>query len=171
HVDEGAPRQYAGLIILALPLSLLLMARVPSGDGPSRLRRIELPKLLAEFASWAAAHILVIALFFDVDAYAFHPVALVWLAWSVLVLGLIAVRIASVPNSIAGNLWTAFCGIGLVVGYVHAMMWSLDHHNDIDKVFALFELSPVLGLLQMFLVVWIPLSLVRAMRKELQAIS
>jgi hypothetical protein len=170
--DVEAVRQYIGLAMLALPLMLLLMARVPTGDTPPRMRKLPMLGLLLEFAAWGAAHVVVSGALVGISMQALHPVALLWLGWCVLVLGLIAIRVVAVPAKIATNVWTAFCGLSLTVGFAQAAYWGLENgRKDVTDIFVLMELSPVLGLLQIALTVWIPVSLIRHLRKNLGAIS
>ncbi|NVB41383.1 hypothetical protein G6O69_38165 [Pseudenhygromyxa sp. WMMC2535] len=163
--------QYAGLAILALPLAILLMLRVPSGEGPAQLRVIHLSRLLAEFSAWFAAYILIANVINGFDVHAFHPVALAWLAWTVLVLGLMAVRSVALPVTIASGLWVSFCGLGVLVGYAHALAWTFEHNARNSSIFVFFEVSPVLGLLQVAFTLWFPISLVLALRKGLASVK
>jgi hypothetical protein len=101
-----------------------------------------------------------------------HPVALGWLAWCVVVLGLIAIRVVAIPAKVTANLWAGFCAMSLLVGFGQVVYWvESSRHHDLEDVFAMSELSPVLGLVQVALTIWIPWSLVRHLRKNLRAIS
>ncbi|GEM_PF-1102850 len=168
--EESARFFFGSLALLALPLAVLLMARVPQGDIPARLRRVPVIKLLGElciaviFAAIASVPFLSSAEFLD-------PVSLAYLVWSIVVLGLLAMRIASVPSSIPSTVWTLFSCFALCVGFVHAIAWASDADLNIHDVFALSYLSPVLGVLQAALTVWIPVSLMVAMRKNLAGLS
>lgn len=165
-------RQYIGLAMLALPLSLLLMSRVPTGDSHPRMRRVPVPKLLLEFGAWGVLHMVLVTVLFGVSVESLHPVALGWLMWCTIVLGLIAIRVVAVPGKVAANLWAGFCGMSLMVGFAQAIFWAeSSRHHDLGDVFAMSELSPVLGLVQVALTIWIPLSLVRHLRKNLRKIS
>ncbi len=166
----GTVHAYLGMGILALPMTLLLMSRVPGGDGPARLRKVSLPKLTAELGAWIGVHAFVVSPLFGFETDLLHPAgALAWLAWSVLVLALMTVRLVSVPSSILANLWLAFCGLGLMFGFGQSAFCAFEAGEIVD-LFALFNLSPVLGLLQVALTIWIPISLIRYMRGKLAAI-
>ena len=170
--NEEAVRQYFGLAMLALPCMALLMARVPTGDGPASMREISVPRLLLEFGGWAAGYFVLSALFFGTTCDALHPVALGWLGWCVAVSGLLAIRQVAVQTKVAANVWAGFCAFTLSIAFFQACMWALDRGgHDLEEVFIFFDLSPVLGLMQMALAVWIPVSLVRHLRKNLGAIS
>lgn len=171
-------RQYIGLGILSVPFIVLLMARVPLGDTAPKLRSVPVMPLLGELGAWSAAQFILIPLVYvglfspelHWDLEVFHPVGLVWLTWSIAVTGLIAIRLASAPNKILSNVWLAFCAMTVVIAFIHAVLWGVGEFNDIDEVFAMAELSPVLGLLQAALAVWIPISLVRQLRSVLGGI-
>ena len=62
--EAQALRQYVGLGLLALPFFALLMARVPVSDGPPRMRKVPVARLLLEFASWGVAHVVLAGLVF-----------------------------------------------------------------------------------------------------------
>lgn len=165
--DAEAMRQYVGLGMLALPFFALLLARVPTGDGPSRMRKVPVAKLLLEFGSWGVAHIVLAGLMFGIDEDALHPVALAWLSWCVAVLGLIAIRIVATPSKVAANVWAGFCAFSLTLGFGQSVFWGVENGHGLEDVFVLMELSPVLGLIQIGMTIWIPLSLVRHLRSNL----
>ncbi|PRQ06043.1 hypothetical protein [Enhygromyxa salina] len=170
--SEGFVRQYVGLGMLALPLALLLMSRVPTGDGHPRMRSVPVPALLLEFGSWGVLHLVIVAALFGSSVESLHPVALGWLVWCTAVLALIAIRIVAVPGKIAANLWAGFCAMSLLVGFGQAIFWADGSgHHGFGDVFVMSGLSPVLGLLQIALTIWIPTSLVLHLRKSLRAIS
>lgn len=159
---------YVGLLVIALPLAVLLMCRVPVGQGPAKLRKIRLPHLVAEFAGWFALHGVV---WYGVggDSRVLHPVALAWLAWAIVVLALMSTRLVAVPAKIAANVWLACCGLALLMGFAHAVFWGAEG-GGIDEVFIAFAFSPVLGMLQVALTIWVPISLVRRMRSDLAGV-
>jgi hypothetical protein len=166
-----ALRQYVGLGILALPFFALFLTRVPTTDGPPRMRKVPVGKLLLEFASWGVAHIVVVGVLFGLDLQAMHPIALSWLGWCVLVLGLIAIRIVATPGKVAANVWAGFCAFSLVLGFAQSVYWGVEgRHRDLEDVFVMMQLSPVLGLIQIALTVWIPVSLIRHLRSNLGSI-
>jgi hypothetical protein len=169
HVD-GTVRFYLGMAMLAAPMALLLMARVPASEIPAKLRRVPVFALLGEFATWGMLH-LVVASVIDFDASCWHPVALGWLAWCVLVLGLLAIRVAAVPANTASNLWPGFCAASLAMGFGQAVGWGAHELRGGSEIFALVELSPVLGLLQVVATIGIPASLLLHLSKKLGSIE
>jgi hypothetical protein len=172
HVTEEGLRMYLGLGVLALPFAVLLMARVPVGDDPPRMRRVPVARLLGEFAGWCVAHVAVSTVLssFDVGD-TLHPVALIWMSWCVLVLGLMAIRVVSLQSSILSHLFLAFCGASLIMGFLQSAFWAFDNSHDLEDLFAMSQVSAVLGLLQIFVTVGIPLALVRSLRKKLGSLS
>lgn len=168
--DAEAMRQYVGLGMLALPFFALFLARVPTGDGPPRMRKVPVAKLLVEFGAWGVAHVVLAGLMFGIDEDALHPVALLWMSWCVVVLGLIAIRIVSTPSKIAANVWAGFCAVSLAMGFGQSVFWGVENGHDLEDLFVLMQLSPVLGLIQIGLTIWIPLSLIRHLRSNLGGI-
>jgi hypothetical protein len=168
--DDQAMRQFVGLGLLALPFFALLLTRVPSGDGPARMRKVPVPKLLLEFGSWGIAHVVLAGLLFGIDDYALHPISLAWMSWCVTVLGLIAIRIVATPSKVAANVWAGFCAFSLGLGFAQSVFWGVQGNHELEDVFVMMQLSPVLGLLQIALAIWIPLSLVRHLRSNLGSV-
>lgn len=160
------------LALLAPAMAILVMSRVPMGDLPPSLRRVPLKRILGELGAMLGIHLVaVLAICADPLGFGgFHPVSMVYLLWCAGVLVLLSVRAVAYPMTILSGLWTVFCGIGLVVGFVHAVMWAADKHLDAMDVVGLAQLSPLLGLAQVVLLVWIPVSLVRGLRKNLAGI-
>lgn len=165
--EQGA-RMYLGLAGLALPFTVLLMARVPVGEEPARMRRVPVGKLLAEFASWGAAHVVVaLALTTAPLGHSLHPVALAWLSWCVVTLGLIAIRMVSYPATILALLFIGFCSASLFMGYAQALYWVIEDKHVIGDVFVMNKISVVLGLVQVAVTVGVPVLLLRSLRKNL----
>jgi len=175
---------YVGLGLLALPLALLLIARVPIGDNPPRMRGIPLPKLLAEFAGWVALHMLSTLVLFSLigeppmpDHYYGEPPslanlgAMLWIAWCVGVLGLLAIRLVAVPATIGGLLWAGCCALGLVFGAGQAVYCAIERHASAIDMIALSGVSPGLGLVQVIMALAIPISLVQHLRKNLGSVT
>jgi hypothetical protein len=169
--DEEGLLLFLGLAALALPFSLLLMARVPIGDDPPRMRRIPVPKLLAEFASWGVAHIVLAYLLSNTPDRLLHPVSMLYLGWCVVVLGMMAIRLVAVPARLIDQLFLGFCGLSLIVGFVQSVYWALERDPSIEYLFALSQLSPVLGLVQVLVTLAVPILLARSLSKNLGSIA
>jgi hypothetical protein len=165
--SEQELRVFFGLAGLSLPFTLLFMGRIAIGDEPARLRRIPVARLLGEFAAWFVVHALITTALFQIDLAVLHPIAIGWLAWCVLVLGLVAIRVVALPVSLVTHLLLGVCGIGLLVAFVQAGLWGLDETRTSDMVFFMFKASPVAGLIQIAATVAIPAVLLRSLRTGL----
>ncbi|MFO7562307.1 MAG: hypothetical protein R6X02_06660, partial [Enhygromyxa sp.] len=172
-ISEDGVLLYLGLGALALPFTLLLMARVPTGDDPPRMRRVPGPKLLAEFASWGVAHLLITYVLAHslTPERILHPIALVWIGWCVVVLGLMAIRVVAIPARLVDHLFLGFCGGSLLVGFIQAIYWAFERTPSIEHLFALSTVSPVLGLLQVAVTIAVPIILARSLSKNLGSIT
>lgn len=153
-----------GLVLV--PLTVLLMMRVPQAEAPTAMRRIPVGSLLAEFT-------VAVAVFFAISVGCMgvqhlsvlsSPVALAYLVWTIAVAGLLAIRVAALPMSLLAKLWAGLCTIGLLVSFVHTHEWARHPHSEPSKIFAFSEVSPVLGVIQALLVVLIPVLLLRALK-------
>lgn len=155
--------------IAAVPLAILLMMRVPQGDVPVALRRVPLAALVGEFAAMVGVHFLVAVAVMGPENLEIvgSPVALAYAAWSIGVAALIAIRLAAFPLTLVHKLWLLVCGIGLMTAFIHAAWWTDHAHGSAEDIFALGKVSPLLGLLQVVLLVAIPVTLVRALRSPM----
>jgi hypothetical protein len=171
--ETGALYYLFTLAMIAPAFAVLVMGRVPLGDIPPSLRRVSLRSIMAELGAALGIHLAIVLLLVrdDFGLGIFHPVAVLWLGWCVVVLALIAVRAVAYPVKVLSGVWLVFCGVALMVGYGHVVAWSMEASSmDAVDVFALANASPLLGLGQVVLTVWIPWSLLRALRKNLKQI-
>jgi hypothetical protein len=157
--------------IAAVPLAILLMMRVPQSDGPVALRRVPLGALVGEFAAMVGLHFLVAVAVMGPENLEIvgSPIALAYAAWSIGVAALIAVRLAAFPLTLLHKLWLCVCSVGLLAAFVHAAWWTDHPHGATADIFALAKVSPLLGLLQVILLIAIPVTLVRALRNPVTA--
>lgn len=159
---------YINLGLLTIPLLVTLMMRVPVGDIPARMRKIPLWSIVGELFSYVALFGLVTLLSLRGTQHLddlFHPIALMYLCYTLVLAALLVIRVTAVPASIAGRLWIGFCGVFTCMTFVHAAEWAdRGSRMDLEDVFALFHVSPVLGLAQIGLTVAVPILLVRAIR-------
>ncbi|MCB9755260.1 MAG: hypothetical protein H6713_35420 [Myxococcales bacterium] len=159
---------YINLGLLTIPLLVTLMMRVPVGDIPARMRKIPLWSIVGELFSYVALFGLVTLLSLRGTQHLddlFHPIALMYLCYTLVLAALLVIRVTAVPASIAGRLWIGFCGMFTCMTFVHAAEWAdRGSRMDLEDVFALFHVSPVLGLAQLGLTVVVPILLVRAIR-------
>ena len=57
-------------------------------------------------------------------------------------------------------------GVVVVTEFVQGVLWGVDEAHDAMDLLAFSHLSPVLGLAQLVLLVWIPVSLARGLRRS-----
>jgi hypothetical protein len=158
--------QAVGLPPLALPFVLLIMARVPIGDMPTKLRRIPLLRLLGEFAGWTLLHVSLAAAI-DGTLAGLHPIALLGIAWSVLVLVLLGIRIAATPGRILGHVWALICLAMLPGTYGFMTVCALEPLNMVEAAAEL----PVLAMVWIVMLFWVPISLIRHLRKHVAQLA
>jgi hypothetical protein len=153
--------------IALVPLATLLMMRVPQGDTPLALRRIPVAALLGEFAAGVALSFAVSFAYMGLARFTLlgSPVALFYFAWTVLVAGLLTIRVAALPMTLAAKLWAFVCAVGLAVAFVHCADWAHHPRQDLQHVLEFARVSPLLGVVQAALLVVIPASLLRALRR------
>lgn len=171
HYDAGE-FYLLNLAIAAVPLALLLMMRVPQSDGPIALRRVPLGALVGEFFAMVGLHFLVSTVAMggpDQLEILGTPVGFLYMLWSIAVAALIAIRVAAFPLTLLHRLWLGVCAIGLITAFVHAAWWADHQHGEPEDIFALWQVSPLLGLTQIVLLVVIPLTLVRALQNPASA--
>lgn len=157
--------------IAAIPFAILLMMRVPQGDVPVALRRVPLVPLLGEFTAMVGIQFAVSIAVMGPENLEIvgSPIALLYLAWSIAVTALLAIRIAALPLTLLHKLWMGVCSVGLIAAFVHAAWWTDHPHGSVDDIFALMKVSPLLGLVQIVLLFVIPVTLIRALRSPSSA--
>lgn len=169
---SGEPlRLYFGLAVLFVPFALLLMGRVPTSDNPPRMRALPVPRLLLELGVWCAIHIAISATLFEMDAQGVHPIAMLWIAWCVGVLGLMAIRLVALPSTMRSHFFLACCGLTALMGFIQAIYWAFESRHSAMHLFALFDLSPIAGVLQVGVTVATPLMLMRTLRTTFASLT
>lgn len=159
---------YLGNLALALvPMALLLMMRVPLGDTPPALRRVPFASLLGEFAVAVGLYLAVAVGMVGLDhaTLLVSPVALAYLVWMVAVVGLLAIRVVALPMTLLAKVWAGVGVIGVGVAFAHVVQWSRDFQPSSSPLM-LWDASPLLGLLQLVLMVLIPVLLVRTLQNR-----
>jgi len=155
------------LALVLVPLAILLMMRVPLGDTPPALRRVPFVGLLGEFAVGVGLFFAVVTGMIGADRFALlgSPIALVYLAWMVAVAGLLTIRVVALPMSLLAKVWAGVCMIGVGVAFVHVGVLS-DPYRSPHTPLLLWDASPLLGILQLVLMIAIPVLLVRALQNR-----
>ncbi len=166
---DAVPVYFVTLGLAVLPWQIILMGRVPIGDGPSKLRTVPLSRLLLEFGGFAAAHLVVVLLIVGPNI-SVSAIGTFHLVWALAVVALVAVRAVAVELRIASSLWVTFClaaaGFGLVQAGIFTASASDAFYGHAPAPLVMFEVSPLLGVLQIVLIAWIPTSLIRALRRS-----
>ena len=100
----------------------------------------------------------------DHDRY----VAALYAAWFLVVTALLALRVAVAPMTFASRLWTLVCAAMLAISFGETAVWSRSAEDlsfRSPDLFALTELSPLLGAVQAALTIAVPWTLLRALRR------
>lgn len=159
----GRDTYLVSLVLSVLPLQLLLIGRFPATDIPPSMRRVPLRALGLEFASWIGLHFVLCGLQME-PLHAF-PLGLALIGWSLAIACLVAVRAAALPVRIWSTLWLGLCMVLMLVTYVTGAMF-VSGHDDLETLFVLWTLSPVLGVAQAVLTVFAPYWLVRTLARK-----
>jgi hypothetical protein len=170
---DVVPLYFLSLGLLVIPFQVLLMGRVPTGDGPAKLRKIPLARLLGEFALWVAIHgavVLVVA--FANGEFTFSLGGTFYLVWALGVASLCAVRVAATPLRPLSAIYLCFALFSAVVGYgLAGAFFASAEYDHGAAFFGLFDVSAVLGVLQLLVTVAVPWTLVRALHRESAGLS
>jgi hypothetical protein len=163
---EALPLYFLSLALLVIPFQVLLMGRVPTGDGPAKLRKIPLSTLFAELGGWLAIHAVVVLAVTGAEL-AFSIGGAFYLAWALAVAALCAVRVAATPLQPLSAVFVCFSLVTAVIGYgLGAAFFAQAEFSKGEEFFGLFEVSPVLGALQLAVTVAVPWALVRALQRD-----
>ncbi len=149
-----------------VPMSILLMMRVPMAEAPTALRRVPIGPLMTEFAAGLALFFAVCVACMGIDQLEIvhSPVALAYLAWTVTVAGLLTLRVTALPLSWLAKLWVGVCALALGVSFVHTVQWTRSAYMQSADILGFWSVSPLLGVLQAVMLVLIPAALLRALR-------
>jgi hypothetical protein len=170
HVSREEPTIFffAGLMALAIPYAALLMARVPMSEAPTTMRKLPLAPLMGELFAMVGLYSLITIPFIGEQAFniLLSPVAIFYAAWGIAVVGLVAVRSAvAAPQRIWTHLGIAYCMLCVLVAGVHATIWAMPFKKaDGDELVLMWQLSPILGMLQLVCIFAVPLLLIRGLR-------
>lgn len=168
-LDHRGPSKLSMLIgvsgaMIAIPLLLLLMARVPAGETPPSLRRIPVVALLSELAVAVAGHALLCVVVADrVDFSRTLGGGNLHTLWGIAVAGLVAIRFAGAPSTLGTR---ALLGLAMATAVFEAGAGIVLAHDRVDlstMLLPMAELSAFLGLLQLVLLVLVPAAVVRSL--------
>ena len=162
---DAVPVYFLSLALVLIPFQVLLMGRVPTGDGPAKLRKVPLSRLLLEFALWTAIHAAVVFVALGGN-FAFSIAGAFYLVWALTVAAFIAVRFAAIPMRLLSGVYACFALFAAMLSFgLAAALFEDSFHASSDAFFVLFEASPLLGIVQIALMVAIPWTFVRSLSK------
>ena len=175
RTEEAQFFYFFGLAVLTVPFAILLMARVPVSEAPERMHRIPLRSLLFEMTGFVGIHMFVATLFAGshaLDVWT-SPVALAYMAWCIGVVGLTAIRTATLPaRGVVNAILLVFIGFCVLAAGGHVVGWTVVHGlNDADEILAFSQLSPLLGVIQLGVLIALPTLLYRQLSKRLGGLT
>ncbi len=170
-VPEGATQAWLGtLAMLVMPMQVLVMGRVPVGDAPAGTTRVRVGALLGEFAAFVAIHAVLAAAIVGLGWLGdLRPAASLQLGWGLLVAALVSIRVVAAPAKLPTLVWAGFAYVLAIVtfvtGAINIASLRQPYGARSEVLFALWEASPVLGLVQAAFTLAIPVLFVRALRQ------
>jgi hypothetical protein len=174
-VPEGATQAWLGtLAMLVMPMQIFVMGRVPVGDAPAGTARVRTGALLGEFAAFVAIHAVFATAIVGVGWLDdLRPVSTLQLGWGLAVAALVSIRVVAAPAKLPVLVWAGFAYvlaiITFVTGAINLASARQPYGHRTELLFALWEASPVLGLVQAAFTLAIPVLFVRALRQPTRA--
>ncbi len=112
---------WATMAAMMMPLQVLLMARVPTGDAPAGRVRVGLGPLALEYASWVALHLGAMMVVFP--AVRVHTT---WwgaaeIAWALGIAGLAALRVVAVVARLPAMIMSGAAFLVAIAAFVHGV--------------------------------------------------
>jgi hypothetical protein len=154
----------AATALVLVPLQLVLMGRVPGGDAPARLRHVPVGRLLGEHAIWLGMVLIAVLVVANLPDQG-NPGAVIGvmhLSWAVVVTALVTLRASALPTTILVKLWLMVCLGFAMIEYTTGAVWCVESPRA-EMLFPLADAHPLLGLLQVGMFLWVPVSLVRGL--------
>jgi hypothetical protein len=151
-----------------VPFAIFLMMRAPFAQHGAERQPLPVVPLLGELALWAGLHgILTLAVLGRPELLAaVHPMVFAYLGWYLLVLGLLSLRVVARPMGIGARLWVAFSALFAMFAFPHMAAWMRPwNHHGLGDALLFLQVSPFLGFVQAVLLVVIPWTLWRSLRR------
>ena len=161
----GREVAFVSLAAMVMPMQILLMARVPVGDAPSGRGIVGLPALLGEFAGFVAIHgALALAIVGAEFLERLDEPGTLHLLWALAIAPLVAIRIVAAPPKLTVSVWAGFAFVLAIIEYITgcAQVGGAARH---ESFLPLARVSPWLALLHVALLVLVPWTLVRGIRR------
>lgn len=154
------------LALLTVPFVVFLMMRTPKADLGEKSTPLPVGSLLGEFFLWAGLlGALSLAVLKHPLETSIHPVFIAYLAWYLGVLALLAIRVVAMPMSLASRAGIAFSAIFAMSAFPQMATW-VQHYRGADDLLMMSHMSPFLGFVQAALLVAIPVTLWRSLRRR-----
>ncbi|MEZ4383691.1 MAG: hypothetical protein R3A79_20335 [Nannocystaceae bacterium] len=156
------------LAILSVPFAIFLMMRAPFTQHGAERKPMPVVGLLGELALWAGLHGVVTLIVIGRPELlaAVHPMVFAYLGWYLLVLGLLALRVVARPMGIGARVWVAFSALFAMFAFPQMAAWMRPWANHgLSDALLFLQVSPFLGFVQAILLVLIPWSLWRSLRR------
>lgn len=154
-------------LMVAIPWLVLVMARVPAGETPAPLRVVPVSHIVGELGVVVVLHTIACGLVAR-QADLHHVVGLgtLHVAWAVGVAGLVAIRLAAAPSSLATRvLLAAAAGASLAEGAM-GMILLQNYWRGGNILLPFGETSLLAGLVALALLVATPWVLLASLRKQ-----
>jgi hypothetical protein len=155
---------FASLAVMVMPMQVLLMSRVPVGDAPAGFGTVRLGGLLREFAGFVGIHFALALVIHGPDVLdKLVGLPAIHVVWALAIAPLVAIRIVVGAPRLVASVWAGFAFVLAIVEYFSgvAQLFSSRH----EELFPIWRVSPLLGILHVALLVLVPWTLVRGIRR------
>ena len=147
---------------------------MPVGDAPTGTKRVQVGALLGEFAAFVGIHaVLATAIVGTGWLGDLRPIATMQIAWGLAVAALVSIRVVAAPAKLPTLVWAGFgfvlAIVTFVTGTINIATLRQPYGNRSEVLFALWQASPVLGVVQAAFTLAIPVLFVRALRQPARA--
>lgn len=161
----GREVAFVSLAAMVMPMQILLMARVPVGDAPSGRGIVGLRGLLGEFAGFVAIHAaLALAIVGPDFLVRLADPGTLHLLWALAIAPLVAIRIVAAPPKLTVSVWAGFAFVLAIIEYITGCAQVVGGARH-EAFLPLARVSPWLALLHVALLVLVPWTLVRGIRR------
>ncbi|MBX7082192.1 MAG: hypothetical protein K1X88_23490 [Nannocystaceae bacterium] len=144
---------WATMAAMIMPLQVLLMARVPTGDAPTGRMQLGLRGLAVEYAGWIGLHLLAMVLVFPATAQQATWFGGLAVAWAIAVAGLAAIRVVAAPARLPTMVLAGVAFLAAIAAFFQGVD-AMRSASQIRVTLAYFH--PVLQLAVAVLAVGIP---------------
>ena len=166
HYGQSGTFFLLNLVLLTVPFVIFLMMRTPSADLGEKRKALPVAALLGELFLWAGLlGVLSLAVLKRPLDASIHPVFIAYFAWYLGVVGLLAIRVVAMPMSLASRAWIAFSALFAMSAFPQMAAW-VQYYGGTEDLLMMSQMSPFLGFVQAALLVAIPVTLWRSLRRR-----